>query len=250
MTRSSNFSKLSSKPELIKSIAYCQNCFTFAPVLRIPSSLLLECGKAAKSCRSIGTCEKCHQLALIAQRAKKDEVKSDKKPSRMSINDSSTETIETDVDWKKSSTQQSNKSLCDKCQLEEFIADGCESCGNCKFCRAFKKPSESDRNKKSSKKNKSNSKVPAINSCGDQTNSYEHMKEVIEHQNDVILKIQDEIQYSVQRHASDYEIKKLASDLDDAKSKLRRMVQLVIIEQRRRRDEAWKPIKVSLIDDL
>jgi hypothetical protein len=90
----------------------------------------------------------------------------------------------------------------------------------------------------------------AINSSGDRSSSYEYMKKIIEHQNDVISKIQDEIHCSVRRNASDYEISRLASNLEEAKVKLRKLVQLVIVEQRKRKDDAWKPIRVSIIDDL
>lgn len=170
--------------------------------------------------------------ARRVKKASQYDAMSDKKPSETSVNDTSTEAPESDF-----TIASKFRNLCDDCLLKQIVTERCESCGSCKFCasvmKSYVKSAENPQTSSASK-----------------SNSYEHMKKIIEHQNDVIAKIQNEIQLLVKRNAPDAAVLRLTSDLENAKSKLRRMVQLVIVEQRERKDETWKPIPISLIDDL
>jgi hypothetical protein len=79
---------------------------------------------------------------------------------------------------------------------------------------------------------------------------YEEVKEKIERQNEIIASIQKKISTQGRLNEAEEKLNLLRGQLDGEKEKLRELIQFATFEQRKRKDGKWKPIKISLVDQL
>lgn len=223
------------------------------------------------------------ELKKIIRESLPDEKKNSRLFTTPAAN-TSTEALDSNVklDWRKSSilNKCSSFGVCAKCMesiWQQTVVNGCTSEPECKLCSHImesiddkqkkeyleKRALNLNRESKISRSMKAaisrsiiaenssfnSAKTPAADDSGVSSKSYEQMKQVIEKQNDVIRKIQDKIRSTASRGTSEESVRRLTNSLGEAKVKLRKLVQLAMIEQKKHQDENWKPITVSLIDD-
>lgn len=261
-----------------KSVNTCKNCRQMAM-----STLNKRQSMDVSTSENDGVNQSTSELKKVNRQSLPGEKKSSNLFSTP-ITDTSTES-ETNLDWKKSSVLNECKSFgvcakCMQCIWQQTVATECNSEPECKLC-AHVMESIDDKQRKEYQAKKlrnsslhrdskisrsmkvaiskgltadnsssSSTKTPTADNSGDSSKSYEQMKLVIEKQNEVIRKIQEKIRSNVSRRASEESVIRLANTLGEAKVKLRKLVQLAMIEQKKHQDENWKPITVSLIDDF
>lgn len=206
---------LKSVPSILascRSLGVCKDCTECLIDLAMPTRSFVQA-----ACSSHETCDKCNEVLEDFHR-KKSYTK--KKPSRASYK-------------LPSLTHTAARNLTSSDSDDQSIRN-----------------SQKRRSRKPMRKSNARKESSAILSDSSGQSLYDHVKEAIDKQNNVIIDINMKIDKLVNLNSADSSLTELRKTLNAEKSKLRDMAQVAMYEQRIRNDNEWKPIKINLFDEL